>query len=87
MKINPKEALLTLGFVNQISAYLYEVLIDNPGMFFDVGNMANILSNTKVTEFLFSNPSFNDFLFNNPEFSKMLLAEDWLIQIPEMKDF
>ncbi len=66
---------------------LYQVLIENPVMLFDAGNMANILSNTKVTEILFSNPSFSDFLINNPDFPKMLLAEDWLIQFPQMKEF
>ena len=66
---------------------LYQVLIENPVMLFDAGNMANILSNTKVADILFSNPSFTDFLINNPDFPKVLLAEDWLIQLPEMKQF
>jgi len=66
---------------------LYEVLIDNPAMLFDAGNMANILSNTKVAELLLSNPFFSDFLLNNLEFSKLLLAEDWLVQLPEMNAF
>jgi len=66
---------------------LYQVLIDNPAMLFDAGNMANILSNTRVAELLFSNPSFCDFLLNSPDFPKLLLSEDWLIQIPVMKNF
>lgn len=66
---------------------LYHVLIDSPAMLFDSGNMANILSNTKVADLLLSNSEFTGFLLDHPEFSKLLVAEDWLVQIPEMTDF
>jgi tripartite ATP-independent transporter DctM subunit len=66
---------------------LYQVLIDNPALLFDGGNMANILSNTKVVDLLFSNQAFSDFLLNSPEFPKLLLADDWLTQLPEMTEF
>ena len=66
---------------------LYKVLIQNPAMLFDAGNMANIISNAKVAHLLFANQGFTDFLINHPEFVKMLSANDWLAQIPEMKQF
>ncbi|MBC2709726.1 MAG: hypothetical protein HGJ94_01535 [Desulfosarcina sp.] len=66
---------------------LYQVLIDSPALLFDGGNMANILSNTKVVDLLFANQAFSDFLLNSPEFPKLLLADDWLIQFPEMTEF
>ena len=66
---------------------LFEVLIDNPAMLFDAGNMANILSNTKVVDLLYANQAFSDFLLNSPEFPKLLLADDWLTQLPEMTEF
>lgn len=66
---------------------LYKVLIDSPALLFDGGNMANILSNTKVVDLLFANQAFSDFLLNSPEFPKLLLADDWLIQFPEMTEF
>jgi tripartite ATP-independent transporter DctM subunit len=66
---------------------LYKVLIENPAMLFDAGNMANILGNAKVATLLLANQPFTDYLLNNPEFAKMLTANDWLAQIPEMKQF
>ena len=66
---------------------LYKVLIQNPAMLFDAGNMANILGNAKVAHLLFANQGFADYMINHPEFTKMLTANDWLAQIPEMKQF
>ncbi len=66
---------------------LYQVLIDNPAMLFEGGNMVNILSNTRVADLLFANQAFSDFLLNSPEFPKLLLTDDWLIQLPEMTEF
>lgn len=66
---------------------LYKVLISNPDLLFDPGNMANILSNSKVAKILFNNQQFGEFLVNSPDFVKMLTANDWLIQLPEMNDF
>ena len=66
---------------------LYEVLIENPSMLFDAGNMANILGNSDVASALFSNPKFSQFLISSPDFPKLLLSEDWLIQMPTMKEF
>ena len=66
---------------------LYHVLMDNPAMLFDSGNMANILSNAKVTNLLFSNSEFTGFLLHRPEFPKLLMAEDWLVHLPAMTDF
>ena len=66
---------------------LYKVLIQNPAMLFDAGNMANILSNAKVAHQLLTTQPFTDYLLNNQEFVKMLTANDWLAQLPEMKQF
>lgn len=66
---------------------LYKVLISNPGMLFDAGNMTNILSNGAVTDILFENQEFKSFLINSPDFVTMLIDNDWLIQFPEMNEF
>lgn len=66
---------------------LYKVLISNPGMLFDAGNMTNILSNSAVTDVLFENQEFKSFLINSPDFVTMLIDNDWLIQLPEMNEF
>jgi len=66
---------------------LYQVLVDNSFMLFDAGNMANILGNSDVANVLFSNPKFSHFLISSPDFPKLLLSDDWLIQIPNMKAF
>jgi TRAP-type mannitol/chloroaromatic compound transport system permease large subunit len=66
---------------------LYQVLIDHPTMLFDAGNLANILGNSDVANVLFSNPKFSQFLIDSPDFPKLLLADDWLAQIPNMKEF
>lgn len=66
---------------------LYKVLISNPQMLFDAGNMTNILSNTAVANVLLDNPNFGDYLINSPDFVKMLVHNDWLTQLPEMNDF
>ncbi|WP_217909575.1 TRAP transporter large permease [Desulfosediminicola flagellatus] len=66
---------------------LYKVLINNPQMLFDAGNMTNILSNTQVTSILFNNSDFQKFLISSPEFVTMLLENDWLIQFPAMNEF
>lgn len=80
---------LLFSKMNVILTYpsLYEVLIDNPSMLFDAGNMANILANTDVASALFSNPNFSQFLINSPDFPKLLLSEDWLMQMPNLKEF
>lgn len=65
---------------------LYKVLIDNPVMLFDAGNMANILGNAKVADILFANDEFCKFLLSKPDFSAMLIDNDWLAQFPHMKD-
>ena len=72
-----------------ISSYpdLYKVMIDNPVMLFDAGNMANVLGNTKISNILFSNQEFCNFLLNSPDFSTMLIKNDWLLQFPDMKEF
>jgi hypothetical protein len=49
--------------------------------------MTNILSNTPVANILFDNPDFKHFLLNSSDFVKMLVTEDWLIQLPEMNEF
>lgn len=66
---------------------LYKVLISNPGMLFDAGNMTNILSNGAVADILFENQEFRSFLVNSPDFLTMLTENDWLTQLPEMNEF
>lgn len=80
---------LLFSKLDVIASYpsLYKVLISNPAMLFDAGNMANILSNAKIADILFSNQAFGDYLLNSPDFIKMLTADDWLVQLPEMKEF
>ena len=66
---------------------LYTVLIENPALLFDAGNMANILSNAEVSQQLFSTPEFTAALLESPQFADMLKAEDWLVFLPPMDTF
>ncbi|SDO89458.1 TRAP transporter large permease [Desulforhopalus singaporensis] len=66
---------------------LYKVLISNPQMLFDAGNMTNILNNSAVADVLFNNHDFSSFLLNSSDFVKMLVKEDWLVQLPQMNEF
>ncbi len=86
MMIHPDLLFSKLDVIIQYPS-LYKVLISNPGMLFDSGNMANILSNAKVADVLFGNPAFGDFLVKSPDFAHMLTSNDWLIQLPEMNEF
>jgi hypothetical protein len=52
-----------------------------------VGASTKMLSNTPVAHQRFSNTEFTGFVLNHPDFSKLLVSEDWLVQLPEMADF
>ncbi|WP_319550625.1 TRAP transporter large permease subunit, partial [Desulfogranum marinum] len=86
MMIHPDLLFSKLDAIVQYPS-LYKVLISNPHMLFDAGNMTNIVSNTPVATLLFENRNFQTFLLNSPDFVHMLLNNDWLIQLPEMNEF
>lgn len=86
MTLNPE---LLFAKLNTLLTYpdLYSVLIENPALLFDAGNMASILSKSAVAEQLFATPEFTKHLLETPQFADMLKAEDWLIFIPPMDTF
>lgn len=86
MILHPDMLFSKLDVITQYPS-LYQVLVDNPQMLFDAGNMTNILSNPPVTDVLFHNEQFTGFLTASPDFTTMLIDNDWLVQLPEMQDF
>ena len=83
---NPDMLMSRLGSL-LIYPDLYSVLISNPSMLFDPGNMANILGNIEVADQLFANAEFANYLLGSEDFVKMLREDDWLVHIPPMDTF
>lgn len=66
---------------------LYEVLVNNPDLFFQQSNFVNVFTNSEVAQHLLENNDFVDFLLKSPQFDKGLAENAWLADLPELSEF
>ncbi len=86
MKLHPD---LLFGRIDVLLEYpsLIKVLIANPDLLFDSGNLINIFSKAPVAELLSGSKAFCEHVFASPRFVELLRVDNWLLQIPEIADF
>ena len=86
MKMNPD---MLFGRIEVLLTYpsLVNVLIANPALLFDSGNLINIFSKPEVADFLTHSAAFKAYVFDSPLFTELLTKDSWLVQIPEIGKF